>query len=170
MTEEKTKSDWADEVSSKDWSRDEEQALRLWISLARCYATFSRAVACKVAEYDLTAPQFGVLEALFHLGPLSLGELAEKLLVTGGNVTYVMDRLESQGLVVRERSGNDRRVVRAHLTTKGRDTIESVFPGHVGFVQGLVSSLDSEERTELRGLLKKLGKGVVAQSRDGDSC
>lgn len=170
MTEAKAQTDWADEVHSKDWSREEEESLRLWISLARCYATFSRAVACKVAEYDLTAPQFGVLEALYHLGPLSLGELAEKLLVTGGNVTYVMDRLESQGLVVRERSGNDRRVVRAHLTSKGRDTISGVFPGHVDFVRGLVESLDSDERNELRTLLKKLGKGIVEAGEEGESC
>jgi MarR family 2-MHQ and catechol resistance regulon transcriptional repressor len=170
VTEEKTNSDWADEVSRKDWSEDEEQALRLWISLARCYATFSRAVACKVAEYDLTAPQFGVLEALFHLGPLSLGELAEKLLVTGGNVTYVMDRLEAQGLVARERSGDDRRVVRAHLTSKGRDTIEGVFPGHVGFVKGLVDGLEAQEQIELRALLKKLGTDIAGGGGDNSSC
>jgi MarR family 2-MHQ and catechol resistance regulon transcriptional repressor len=162
--------EWVDEPAARDWSPEEKQALRLWISLARCYATFSRAVACKVAEYDLTAPQFGVLEALFHLGPLSLGDLAEKLLVTGGNVTYVMDRLESQGLVVRERSGDDRRVVKAHLTTRGRATIEGVFPGHVGFVKGLVEGLESDERDELRGLLKKLGKGIAAGGGEPDTC
>lgn len=166
MTEDKKTEDWVDEPAAQDWSPEEEQALRLWISLARCYATFSRAVACKVAEYDLTAPQFGVLEALYHLGPLSLGELAEKLLVTGGNITYVMDRLESQGLVARERSGNDRRVVRAHLTTKGRATIEGVFPGHVDFVRGLVTDLDMEEQKELRELLKRLGKSVANGGRE----
>jgi MarR family 2-MHQ and catechol resistance regulon transcriptional repressor len=170
LTEEAANRERVDQVASKDWSPDDEQALRLWISLARCYATFSRAVACKVAEYDLTAPQFGVLEALFHLGPLSLGELAEKLLVTGGNVTYVMDRLESQGLVVRERSGNDRRVVRAHLTTKGRDTIAGVFPGHVEFVRGLVQSLEHGERDQLRTLLKKLGKGIADGGGVSESC
>ncbi len=170
MTEEKTIEEWADEPAPRDWSDEEEQALRLWISLARCYATFSRAVACKVAEYDLTAPQFGVLEALYHLGPLSLGELAEKLLVTGGNITYVMDRLESQDLVARERSGNDRRVVRAHLTSKGRATIESVFPGHVNFVRGLVTDLDLGEQRELRELLKRLGKSVANGGKDGPNC
>ena len=102
----------------RDWSDDEERALRLWISLARCYSTFAKAIAVKVQEYDLTTPQFGVLEALFHLGPLSLGELADKLLVTGGNVTYVMDRLEEQGLVFRERSPKDRRVIQAKLTAE----------------------------------------------------
>ena len=167
MRDDATAEHWADDPAPREWTEDEEQALRLWIALARCYVTFSRAVACKVAEYDLTAPQFGVLEALLHLGPLSLGELAEKLLVTGGNVTYVMDRLEAQGMVVRERSGDDRRVVRAHLTTKGRDTIQSVFPGHVGFVRDLVQGLEAGEKDTLRTLLKKLGKDI-AQGNDRD--
>ncbi|MFH1764821.1 MAG: MarR family transcriptional regulator [Gemmatimonadota bacterium] len=160
---------WVDEPAKRDWSEEEEKALRLWIALARCYITFSRAVACKVAEYDLTAPQFGVLEALYHLGPLSLGDLAEKLLVTGGNVTYVMDRLEAQNLVERERSGDDRRVVRAHLTTKGRATIEGVFPGHVEFVRGLVNGLGPADQDTLRNLLKKLGKGIGGEpGREGE--
>ena len=158
MSDNAATNNWVDEPATRTWSDEEESALRLWISLARCYVTFSRAVACKVAEYDLMAPQFGVLEALYHVGPLSLGELAEKLLVTGGNVTYVMDRLEAQDLVARERSGDDRRVVKAHLTTKGRATIESVFPGHVEFIQGLVNGLGAEDRESLRELLKKLGR------------
>ena len=170
MREDVTPTQWADEPAERTWSDTEEQALRLWIALARCYVTFSRAVACKVAEYDLTAPQFGVLEALYHLGPLSLGELAEKLLVTGGNVTYVMDRLEAQGLVARERSGDDRRVVRAHLTTKGRRTIEGVFPRHAVFVEGLVEVLDPEEKETLRALLKKLGKGIAQASNHFGDC
>jgi MarR family 2-MHQ and catechol resistance regulon transcriptional repressor len=168
--EESTANRWADDPAPRDWSLEEEQALRLWIALARCYVTFSRAVACKVAEYDLTAPQFGVLEALFHLGPLSLGELAEKLLVTGGNVTYVMDRLEDHGLVERERSGDDRRVVRAHLTSKGRATIEAVFPDHVGFVRGLVEELSPDEQDTLRELLKKLGRGIAEGPNRGGTC
>ena len=170
MREEPTAAEWADDPAPRDWSDEEDQALRLWIALARCYVTFSRAVACKVAEYDLTAPQFGVLEALFHLGPLSLGDLAEKLLVTGGNVTYVMDRLEDQGLVARERSGDDRRVVRAHLTTKGRATIEGVFPNHIGFVRGLVEELQPAEQDDLRDLLKKLGKGIAESPGRSGSC
>jgi len=170
LAEDATSKRWADDPVTKTWSEEEEEALRLWINLARCYVTFSRAVACKVAEYDLTAPQFGVLEALYHLGPLSLGELAEKLLVTGGNVTYVMDRLEVQDLVVRERSGDDRRVVRAHLTTKGRATIDAVFPGHVDFVRNLVQGLEPSDRDTLRTLLKKLGKGIAGGPDRGGEC
>lgn len=150
-----------DEPAPRDWSEDEERALRLWIALARCYATISRNVAGKIAEYGLTTAQFGILEALYHIGPLSLGELADKLLVTGGNVTYVMDRLEEQGMVRRDRSGEDRRIVVARLTRKGRGLIESVFPGHAAFIGELAGRLTVDEQEELRGLLKKLGKGIA---------
>jgi len=149
-----------DAPAERAWSPARERALRLWIVLARCYSTFSREVACKVGEYGLTTPQFGILEALYHLGPLSLGELADKLLVTGGNVTYVMDRLEEQGLVFRERSPEDRRVVQAKLTEEGRALIAEVFPGHAAFIEELCSELGAREQDQLRGLLKKLGVGI----------
>ncbi len=121
----------------------------------------------RVGEYGLTVPQFGILEALHHLGPLSLGELADKLLVTGGNITYVMDRLEAQGLVERRRSEEDRRVVEAHLTPEGRKRIASVFPGHAAFIREVVSPLGEEEQRKLRELLKRLGKGIV-ESASGE--
>lgn len=126
-------------------------------------------VGAKVLEYGLTIPQFGILEALHHLGPLSLGELADKLLVTGGNITYVMDRLEEQELVYRERSEEDRRVVKAHLTPAGEELISRVFPGHAAFVHQLVDHLSPEEREDLRALLKKLGKGISARAGEDDT-
>jgi MarR family transcriptional regulator, 2-MHQ and catechol-resistance regulon repressor len=156
-----------DQPAAREWSASEGEALRLWIALARSYASFARAVTCKIQEYGLTTPQFGVLEALYHLGPLSLGELADKLLVTGGNVTYVMDRLEQQGLVYRERSSDDRRVIQAKLTAEGRALVGGVFPGHAAFIDGLTSHLEPEERGQLRSLLKKLGRGVAANDPRG---
>lgn len=149
-----------DAPALRTWSTDQERALRLWIALARCYSTFSRAIACKVQEYGLTTPQFGILEALYHLGPLSLGDLAGKLLVTGGNVTYVMDRLEEHGLVYRERSPDDRRIIQAKLTEKGHAVMSGVFPGHGAFVEDLCGALDPEEQESLRALLKKLGHSI----------
>tara|TARA_Y100001936_G_C15921857_1_gene584516 strand:- start:346 stop:720 length:375 start_codon:yes stop_codon:yes gene_type:complete len=117
-------------------------------------------MAAHVQEYDLTTPQFVVLEALHHLGPLPLGELADKLLVTGGNVTYVMDRLESRGLVTRDRRTDDRRVVVARMTTEGRDLVSKVFPDHVGRMEHLSRHLTDQEQRELSALLKKLGTGI----------
>lgn len=142
----------------------DDAALRLWVTLARSYQTFTRVVSSRVLESGLTIPQFGILEALYHLGPLSLGELAEKLLVTGGNVTYVMDRLEEQGLVYRQRSDLDRRVVEARLTGEGRALIERTFPDHARFLGRMVEHLDPTEQQELRELLKRLGKGLAART------
>lgn len=114
----------------------------------------------KIAEYGLTSPQFGVLEALHHLGSLSLGDLADKLLVSGGNITYVMDRLEERGLVERERSEEDRRVILARLTPEGRELVADAFPDHASYVRELMDALEPSEEKELRRLLKKLGKSV----------
>ncbi|MEJ2538443.1 MAG: MarR family transcriptional regulator [Gemmatimonadota bacterium] len=157
-----------DRTSARTWSREEEDSLRLWIALARCYATVAREVATRVSEYGLTTPQFGVLEALYHLGPLSLGELADKLLVTGGNITYVMDRLEKDGLVERDRSGPDRRVVTARLTDRGAERIRQVFPGHAEFIHELTRGLEARERRTLRSLLKKWGLGL-AEAEGGEA-
>ena len=148
----------------RTWSDDQELSLRLWIALARCYSTVAREVSTRVADYGLTTPQFGVLEALYHLGPLSLGELADKLLVTGGNITYVMDRLEDQGYVFRDRSGPDRRVVTARLTDEGAELVREVFPGHAEFIAELAGDLSVEEQATLRNLLKRWGRGLAERA------
>jgi MarR family transcriptional regulator, 2-MHQ and catechol-resistance regulon repressor len=146
--------------AARNWSDGEEVSLRLWTALARCYLTFSHEVSARISEYGLTLPQFGVLEALHHLGPLTLGELAAKLLVTGGNITFVMDRLEKQGLAYRDRSERDRRVVMAKLTHEGRRLIEGNFPQHARFIDGLTDALTPTDQQDLRRLLKKLGKSI----------
>ena len=80
-------------------------------------------------------------------GPLSLGDLADKLLVTGGNVTYVMDRLEDQGLVYRYRSPEDRRVILAKLTEpRDGQLVAEAFPDHVEFVEHISRHLSVDEQ------------------------
>jgi MarR family 2-MHQ and catechol resistance regulon transcriptional repressor len=150
-----------DRPAERDWTDDQDTALRLWVTLARCYATYAKALASKIQDYGLTTPQFGTLEALYHLGPLSLGELAEKLLVTGGNVTYVMDRLEDQGLVYRYRRPDDRRVIQARLTQEGRELVAEVFPSHAAYIEHLSRHLSQDEQAGLAGLLKTLGTGIA---------
>jgi MarR family 2-MHQ and catechol resistance regulon transcriptional repressor len=151
------------EPPPRAWSAGQTRALGVWVALARCYATYQKAVAAAVQEHGLTLPQFGALEALYHLGPLSLGELAEKLLVTGGNVTYVMDRLEGQGLVSRFRSEDDRRVVHARLTKEGHALVARVFPEHAERIEHLCRHLAPDEQEELRRLLKGLGRAIARE-------
>ena len=150
-------------VASPSTTRAQADALRLWVVLARSYHSFTKLVANDLARHGLTTPQFGVMEVLYHLGPLTLGDLADKLLVTGGNITYVMDRLERDGMVSRVRCDQDRRVVRAELTPQGRALIDRIFPAHAEMIENAVSVLPESERREVADQLKRLGLAVQAQ-------
>jgi MarR family 2-MHQ and catechol resistance regulon transcriptional repressor len=108
---------------------------------------------------DLTFSQFAVLEALYHLGPMTAGEVGQKILKSGGNMTLVIDNLERDGLVRRERDANDRRVIHVHLTEAGSSKLESVLPGHVAALVDEFKILSAKEQETLGELCKKLGRG-----------
>jgi MarR family 2-MHQ and catechol resistance regulon transcriptional repressor len=88
---------------------------------------------------------------------LPLGELCQKQLVSGGNMTVVVDNLERDGLVQRIPSPNDRRVIVVRLTAKGKKLFDKIFPQHARYVTELVSVLTDEDQDRLAALLKKLG-------------
>lgn len=111
-------------------------------------------------DFGLTESQFGVMEALLHLGPMSLGTLCQKILRSGSNLTTVVDNLERDGLVRRVRDESDRRVQIAELTEKGRGLIQEAFPAHVGRVTALMSALTVDEQHELGRLCRKLGSAA----------
>jgi MarR family 2-MHQ and catechol resistance regulon transcriptional repressor len=104
---------------------------------------------------NLTVSQFGVIEALYHLGPLSQSELGEKILKSNANLTTVVDSLEKKTLVVRKRSDEDRRMVTVHLTEPGRELIAKVFPRHAKVVTRELEFLNDKEKDALEKLLRK---------------
>jgi MarR family transcriptional regulator, 2-MHQ and catechol-resistance regulon repressor len=136
----------------------EVRTLNAFINLVRAADSVGARLASKLEASGLTTAQFGVLEAIYHLGPLCQKTVARKLLRSGGNVTVVVDNLEKHGLVRRRRQANDRRMVEIHLTPKGRALIEQVFPRHLQEVVKEFSVLSAEEQEELRRLCRKLGK------------
>ena len=133
-------------------------ALDTFIKLVRATETVSNRIHRHLAETDLTVSQFGVLEALFHLGPLNQRDLAEKLLKSGGNMTLVIDNLEKRELVKREREADDRRCIKVCLTQKGHQLISRIFPSHVAAVVNEIGILTPDEQEELGRLCRKLGK------------
>ena len=108
---------------------------------------------------DLTYSQFAVLEALYHLGHMTQGEVSSKILKSTSNITTVIDNLERDGLVRRERDTKDRRVIHVHLTEAGKGKIEAVFPNHVMALVEEFSVLSASEQETLGELCKRLGKG-----------
>ncbi|MCB9787952.1 MAG: MarR family transcriptional regulator [Deltaproteobacteria bacterium] len=136
------------------------RALDAYIKLMRAANTVNRAIKGGVAEAGLTTTQLGVLEALYHLGPMCQRALGEKLLVSGGNVTTVVDNLERDGMVRRERSEVDRRYVTVHLTDAGRERIGTFFPHHAEQIRQAMAALSPDEQDALQRLCKKLGTSL----------
>jgi MarR family transcriptional regulator, 2-MHQ and catechol-resistance regulon repressor len=142
---------------SRAYGKRADLALSLWVKLARAHGTFARQADRDIERYGLTPPQFAVLDALGHLGKLTLGDLSRKGLVTGGCMTVIVDNLEKEDLVERARSLDDRRVIYVQLTGKGARLFKSVFPAHVERITELASVLSEKEQFQLAALLKKLG-------------
>lgn len=135
---------------------EEINALNAFIKLQRAAESVSARVHA-VLPTGLTVTQFGVLEAIYHMGPLCQGELAEKLLRSGGNLTLVVDNLEKAGLVARERDPADRRFVVVKLTDAGTKFIAELFPKVVVNVAREMNRLSSTELLDLGRLCKKVG-------------
>jgi MarR family transcriptional regulator, 2-MHQ and catechol-resistance regulon repressor len=138
----------------------QKQALDTYIKLMRAAESVARRALSCVQDSGLTEGQFGVLEALHHLGPLKLSDLARKHLRSPNNLTVIVDNLEKSGLVCRQRCERDRRIVFVHLTEPGEQLIANLFPKHAEAVAKEMSLLTDTERTVLDGLLRRLGKGV----------
>jgi len=132
-------------------------ALNTWVKLARAYTVFQHHTDENIRTYNLTTPQFAVIEALGHLGPLRVGVLCKKMLVTGGNMTLVLDNLEKQNLIDRTFSKEDRRAIVVQLTEKGKKIFDDSFVQLAQKITELLSVLSQDEQKQLGVLLKKLG-------------
>jgi MarR family 2-MHQ and catechol resistance regulon transcriptional repressor len=137
---------------------EEELALDTYIKLTRATDTINARLSMASSMQELTISQFGVLEALYHLGPQAQNILGEKILKSNSNMTTVIDNLEKRQLVHRERAKDDRRKIIVHLTDTGLNLIKDIFPKHVRAIEQQFSVLSTEEKQMLCDLLRKLGK------------
>src|SRR5512146_1273244 len=140
-------------------SRAEMRTLDTFIKLTRCTNSLLGRLAERNTMGDLTYSQFAVLEALYHLGHMTQGEISTKVLKSGSNMTTVIDNLERDGLVRRERDAKARRVIHVHLTETGTGKVEAVLPGHVAALVEEFKVLSVKEQEMLGELCKKLGRG-----------
>jgi MarR family 2-MHQ and catechol resistance regulon transcriptional repressor len=134
-------------------------ALDTFIKFTRAANAFENRLVRRGSMQDLTMSQFGVLETLYHLGPLCQGAISAKLLRSTGNITLVLDNLEKRGLVERKRETADRRQVTISLTPSGEALIKVIFPRQFAAITDEFDVLSPEEQAELGRLCKKLGKG-----------
>jgi len=141
-------------------TNEEITALNTYIKLVRAVNSLNSRLNENLQKLKLTESQFGVLEALYHIGPLNQRELGNKLLKTGGNITMVVDNLEKRGLVKRERGEKDRRFFTVNLTNQGRELIEKIFPLHLEAILNEMKKLQPQEQIQLQKYCKIIGLNI----------
>ncbi|MGG1634526.1 MarR family winged helix-turn-helix transcriptional regulator [Paenibacillus sp. NRS-1760] len=133
-------------------------SLDLFIALSRASQWVNAHADRDIRKNGLNRTEFGVLELLYHRGPQPLQQIGEKVLMSSGNITYVVDKLEKKQMVRRRASTTDRRLIYAELTDDGKQFVEDIFPAHEDAIKQAVNGLTTEEKQLASKLLKKLGK------------
>jgi len=128
----------------------------IWEKLSKAYDKMRRVQSKQMYGQNLTAPQFGVMEVLNRLGSVPLKKVSEELMVTGANITCVVDNLEKEEFVKRVPSKEDRRVILAELTPKGKEKLDQIWPDYVKNMSSVTSVLNEQEQKELLKLLEKI--------------
>ena len=138
-------------------NKKEVTVLNTYIKLIRGSESVKNRINEPLAAKGLTESQFYTIDALYNLGPLNQKEVGEKLFRTGGNITLVIDNLEKQGLVKRERGIKDRRSFIIHLTAKGRNLYKRIFPRQLRLIAEEMNLLTEEEQIQMQKFCKILG-------------
>jgi len=143
----------------QSYGKHEDIVLRAHIELSRSLIKIRAKEIVWLSERDLTLPQFGILESLYHLGKLSVGQITKLTLSTPGNMTVIVKNLQSKGLIHILTSEEDRRIKMLEITDEGSEIIKSIFPTHVENLTGWYDkALNEEEVQTLSRLLRKLEK------------
>jgi DNA-binding MarR family transcriptional regulator len=137
---------------------DHHQALKLWLRLLACTTRIETIIRNRLrAEFNTTLPRFDLLAQLEREPDgLTMGELSQRLMVTGGNVTGVTDQLEAEGLVKREPHPTDRRAYVVQLTPLGRRQFRRMATVHEQWVIELFAGLDTAQKDQAYALLAQL--------------
>ena len=144
---------------------DQHASLRLWLRLLSCTTRVEDKIRQKLREsFDITLPRFDLMAQLErHPDGLSMGELSRRMMVTGGNITTIVDQLEKEKLVLREVGANDRRSFTVKLTQAGKDAFTNMAIAHEAWVADLFEGLSVSQQTELYTLLGAMKKNLQKQ-------
>lgn len=138
-------------------NEDIRRSLNTFIKLQRSINSVSRFLSAQEGNKELSVTQFGILESLYHLGPMSQKALGNKILKTKGNISFVVRNLLSQELISRMQNADDGRFYEIRLMPKGKKLIQNTFPGHAEAIHKAMGVLTAMEQETMQDLCKKLG-------------
>ena len=136
--------------------------LKLWTVLARACEAIRNHAFAHLGREGLTPGEFGVLDTLYHRGPMLLGELQQRVLVTSGGISYLTDRLEKKGLVERRDYSADRRTKQVAMTSAGTTLMQRVFPEHAAVIERALAGVDPEVKQAAVALVRTVGRAAAA--------
>jgi DNA-binding MarR family transcriptional regulator len=130
--------------------------LRLWVRLLRATGTVEAVTRERFkVQFSMTLPRFDAMAALYRKPEgMLMSEISRFLLVSNGNVTGIVDRLASDGFVVRSQRGGDRRTSFVRLTAKGSAAFVKMSAAHERWIEGLLGSVTAREADQLSAKLK----------------
>ncbi|MEY2804732.1 MAG: hypothetical protein RL657_2068 [Pseudomonadota bacterium] len=142
---------------------DHHASLRLWLRLLSCSTRIEDTIRQRLREqFGITLPRFDLMAQLEREPDgLTMGELSRRMMVTGGNITAIVDQLEGEALVVRKPLPGDRRAHRVSLTAAGRKAFAQMARVHETWVVELLSPLTDRQQAQLHKLLGALKHGAL---------
>lgn len=146
-------------------SEHDHTSLRLWLRLLTCTTLIENCVRKRLrTDFETTLPRFDLMAQLARSADgLKMGELSQRMMVSGGNITGITDQLEKEGLVERLTTPDDRRVWKVRLTTTGRQTFAAMATEHEGWIVDWLDALSPDEQHQLHNLLGKLKHRLPAK-------
>lgn len=134
-----------------------QQALKSLTVLLRASQSIEEVLRKDMQKYGLNMTEFAVLELLYHKGEQPIQKIGEKILITSGSITYVVDKLEKKGFVERVACPNDRRVTFATITASGTTFMNEIFPQHEQKVAQIFDVLNDDEQQQFIEMAKTIG-------------
>ena len=148
------------DLSSSELSDDEKASIRLVLSIGRAFKFIDEYVKPRMRLLGLTMTEFSVLSVLYHNGETPLGQLSQRILLTGASTTYTVKKLEQRGLLIRTPLLEDHRVIMGSVTTKGRRLLEHIFPIHAVHLAKAMHVLSLQEKVEVTKSLQRLAGSI----------
>ena len=150
---------------------DHKDELRLWLRLFACKEVIESEVRRRLRDsFDVTLPRFDMMAQLYRAPKaMTLGELSQRMMVSNGNVTGLVERLVADGLIARKAAPNDRRAQIVRLTPAGRRSFRAMARAHESWIARIFTDLKPAEMSALMGLLAKAKRSAATAVESGDA-
>lgn len=135
----------------------ENLSLKTFVVLMKASKSVEEMVRQDIKSHGVSITEFSILEALYHKGRLTVNQICDAVLIKSGSMTYVIKKLQEKGLLDREASEDDRRVIHVYLTSKGVKLMDDIFPKHQKVIESIFGVIDSDEKQSVINILKRVG-------------